>query len=293
MVMNVYGGYGVKINASLVGGITQLGIPTGTEARGDATSGQLSPGMMSLITQKPRINFTTKQLARALAACGISGFACSTGTFLTLFAQKRVNEGGRSTSADSVTAVVKKGLLYPEKLSWSQGGDAMLSYGCAVIWDGTNDPIVFAANTAVPGSLLDDQAYGLLSCQIGGVSITQVQSLELDFGIKVATSGGDGEAWDQHACIEEIKPVITVKTTDLSILSSIGLFKAATQANSTVVFRPRIQGGKYAGTGNVTVAAAGMAHVEEPINASATSNAEATIVMNVNYDSTNAILLFS
>jgi hypothetical protein len=289
---NVFGGYGVKVNNTLIGGITQLGIPAGIEAKGDATSGQPSPGMMSLIQQKPAISFATKQLARALAVCGITGFACSTGAYLTLYAQRRLNEGGRSTSADSRIVTVKKGLLYPDKLSWSQGGDANLGYNCAVIWDGVNEPLIYSVG-AVPGALVDDQAFALNAVVIGGVTIENVQSAEIDFGIRATTTGGNGEVWDSHVCIEECKPRIMVKTTDLSVHSSIGNALACTQGNTAISYRPRVQGGTFAGSGNVALTAAGMAHVQEPISASGTGNAEATVVLDVNFDGTNAILLFS
>jgi hypothetical protein len=203
-----------------------------------------------------------------------------------------VNEGGLSAAADSKSVTVKKGILYPERLSWSQGGDAQLGYAAQVIWDGVNNPLVFA-DVAVPGSLLDDQAYALASCSIGGVTVTDIQSVELDFGLRIRVSGGDGEQWPKYASIEQCVPQLSVKTENLAVHGTIGLMKACTQANTNLVFRPRTQAGRFALSGNVTIAMAGMGHVAEPIAGSGTGNADATIVVNANDDATHPLLLIT
>ena len=286
----IYAGYGVKIDAALIGGVTSLGLSPGTEVRGEAVSGDWLPRFKAVAGQKNTLQFTTHALAAALAACGIAGFNCATGAKLSLFAWKIVKGGTRSAAADSKKALINDGLLVPTNLNCSHGQDAQLSYSGHITWDGTNSPII-VSEAAVPAGLTDAQRFTLGAVTIGGTAIDRVQSIGLNFGIKVATEGGSSEIWDDTAAITAIEPKLTIKTRSLVGVAKLP-YAAGTIANTIVQLRKRALGGGFAGSGDITIACAGTIHLSELWSASGQGIAEQTIEVDVHYDGANSIILF-
>jgi hypothetical protein len=183
------------------------------------------------------------------------------------------------------------GLLVPETLSCNTGEDAQLNYSAHITWDGTNDPIVPSA-ASVPTNPGDTLRYSLGVVTIGGTVIDRVQSVSLNFGIKVDTEGGNSEIWDDYAAIQMIDPKLTIKTRSMTGLAKFP-FAAGTIANTTVQFRKRTLGGGFESTGQVTIAVAGTIHLSEMFSASGSGRAEQTIEIDVHYDGTNNIVLIS
>lgn len=294
-VSTKHGLYGVQIGATLIGGINAQNIDTGTEIRGEASSDELYARFQSMVAQKVAPGFTTMAISTAIGACGLTGVSMASSA-LTLYAQKHTDGGGRASGSNHRKYVFNKGILAPNRLSCDHQGDATLSYQAVAVYDGNNDPVVVTDSVALPAGITDAERFSLGTTTIGDKSLTQIKSLEIDFGVDIVSEGADSDVWDTLASIRNINTVITLRGIDVAWLAAAkiplaGL--AATHANTSIQLRKRAAGGKFAGSGHITITAAGMIYVEEAMSASGGAAAEVNLRMPCYFDGTNAPILFS
>ena len=87
--------------------------------------------------------------------------------------------------------------------------------------------------------------------------------------------------------ISKVTPKITLRGCDLSWLGTIALLGTGV-TDGTIVLRKRLDGGTFAGSGDITLTFSGIATVPSPFSASGDKEAEATLSIDVKYDGTNA-----
>lgn len=282
--------------AVLIGGITQLDVATGTEVRSEPTSGDPYPSHQAVVAQKPRANFTTHHIARALDATGVAGMpiASETNFGLRLYAAKYTEGSSLASGSNHLRWTLREGLLVPRRLSVSHQGDATLTYEALVTYDGTNAPIVAADSVALPTGLVDDQRYTLGNVTIGGVDLPQVTGLDIDFGLTAETEGSNSDVWDTHSTIRRVMPSITLRGIDAtwfsdSIIPLIG--KAGTHANTSIYLRKREDdGATFVADGtaeHILITACGLAYLDQIFSAQTNQPGEPAVMMPLRYDGTN------
>jgi hypothetical protein len=291
--------YAVGIGTTILGGITQQNIVTGSQARGEGTSAEVYARIASLIEQKIAPGFTTQAIAAALAACGIAG--CSIPLLsggLALYAQNRADGGIYSAGATHRKFAFATGVLAPAQLNCAHRGDATLSYQALISSPAGADPLIFTDSTAVPAFGTDqDERFTLGPVTIGGVTLTGIRSVGINFGIVLASEGSDSAVWDSVAFIREIRPIITLSGIDPTWLAAAkvplaGL--AATHANTTIYLRKRAAGGTFVDDEteeHVSIAAAGYAHVDTAFDSSGAESGTVSLQLTTYYDGTNAPLV--
>lgn len=284
----------VVFNADVLGGITQINVQTGTEVRGEPTSGEPYPRFQSVVAQKPAATFSTMAIAAALDLCGSLGESIADlAAGLILYATKHADGSTRSAGATHRKFTAVQGVVYPQQLTIDHQGDATLSYAVAPTWDGTNDPIVETDSVALPTADTDLERFSIGPVSIGGVTLAQLRSVQIDFGINVAAEGADSEIFDRFAGIVDINPVITLRGIDLEWLKSTNIPRAGqvgTQANTTIYLRKRATGSTFVADAteeHISLAAAGLAYITDAMSGSGNQAAECGLVMNVKYDGTN------
>jgi len=295
-----YDVYGVGVGASKVAGVTANNIVTGTEVRGEPAGGDVYARTQSIVAQKPRIDFTTRCIAQALAACGLTGSSIADMSG-GLCAYAYAHEDGGTRDADSVHRKYSatKGILVPASLRCEHQADAEISYEGTITYDDENDPIVVTASVAAPSGYTDDERFSLGGITVGDISIGSVRSLEINFGVNVASEGADSNIWDDHASITTIVPVITIRGIDPAVMGATGIplaGKAATHANTTIYLRKRADGGTFVANGeseHISITAAGLAHISTPYGASPDKPGEVELVLNAQYDGSNDPLVIN
>lgn len=286
--------HGVEVGAVLLGGISQQSVNTGTTVRGESQSGEMYPRFQSLISQRPAAGFTTLALQNALDAVGLQGVdIAGLSGFLKLYGQAHVDGGTRAGASLHRRYTVSAGRLVPRILSADHQDDASLSYEAVVSYDGTNDPVVIADLQSLPSGIVDDERFTLGPITIGGVTIPEVRSLEVNFGLDVQSEGSDSDVWDTFVSVRSINPVLTIRGIDLEWLKSANiplLGKAGTHANTTIYLRKRLQGGTFvvdATAQHIKLTADGLAYIDAPFENPGRGPAECALIMQVRYDGTN------
>ena len=294
-ISNAHGLYGVVIDSTVIGGIGRLFINTGTEVRGEPSSGEVWARFQSLVAQKPRAQFNTMALAAALAKSALTGASIAGMTAgLNLYAQQHAAGGTRTSGSAHRKHTIKHGLLVPRRLTCEHQGDAVLEYEAIITYDGSNQPVVLTESQALPAGLTDAERFTLGPVTIESILLAQVRRFELDFGIEVKTEGSDSDIWDTYCSIESIQPTLTLRGIDLNWWKDSGgvplTGKAATHANTKIYLRKRAAGATFVAdetAQHIKFTADGLAHIADGFSADANNKAEVSLVLPMYYDGTN------
>lgn len=265
----------------------------GTQVIREANSGEPYARNAYLTAQNPTFEFTTPSIATALAAIGSLGAAIASGSTLVLYAQKRAEGGTRATGNSHRKYTINQGIVVPNQLSCDHQGNAQLSYSGLCTYDDSNNPVVIADDQALASLPATDDHFTLGAVSIGGTTLSAKTNVNVAFGVQVSAEGADSDIWPTSVSIEVVEAMITITTLDLA-LASIGLSgQAATHANTSVVFRKRAAGGTFAGSGDVTLTAAGLAVVDDRLRGAMGNPASGGVQIHCTYDGTNAPIAVS
>lgn len=287
--------YGVVAGATVIGGITQQNVNLGTQVRGEASSGEVYARFQSVVAQKPAATFTTLNVAAALAVSGLTAKAISalSPATLLLWAQKIAEGGSRAGVTSHRSYTINDGILFPTTLTVGHQGDAVLPYGVAVTWDGTNNPVVLSESQTLTAGITDAERFTLGPVTIESIALSEVRELQIDFGLQVVTEGGDSDIWDTMAYIKAVQPAITLRGIDIEWFKDSGGVPLAglpiTHANTSIYLKKRAAGGTFvadATAEHVKFTANGLAHVANAFDANGDALAECDLVIPLKYDGT-------
>jgi hypothetical protein len=285
-VTNRFGHYGVLFDTTLIGGITNVNVDTGTDTRGEAQSDEVTPRIQSIVAQRPSASFGCQDIAAIIGEVGVSGVDIATlGAGLVLYARKHADGGTRAAGAAHRAYTINDGMVLPRSLSVEHRGDAELSCDVLIKYDGTNAPIVETDGETLPSwgtPPIYENRWTLGGVTIGGVALTGVRGVDVDFGIQADTEGADGDIWDTFASIRRINPTITIRGVDMEWLDSAAVTfaqgLAGTHANTEIWLKRRLHTGVFdldATTVHILITAAGLWTVG---NAFSSSGAEAATI---------------
>lgn len=285
------------MSAVNVDAIMEQNIDSQIKRINEATSGDVYSRFQAVSEIKPRLSFGTYQLAVALASVGLTGLkiASTTNPGVQFFAYAHDEGGTRKSGASHRSYTVREGLIIPKKISCSHGQDAKLDYEIITTYDGTNDAIVIADTVTLTALAGDDERFTLHSLEIGGVTLTQLESVEINFGIKAEGESSDGDIFDTFVSIDEIMPTISATGSDIEWLKStniplIGVDGA--HADTILNLRKRALGGTFvadATAEHISITACGLAVIDKPFQGG--QRAKTSINLEARHDGTNVPLI--
>jgi hypothetical protein len=174
--------------------------------------------------------------------------------------------------------------------------DATLEAAVVTAYDGVNDPIVVTDGVTLPNVTLDLARFTLGPVTVGGISLSGIRSLTLDFGLRVQSEGADSEIWDTHVSVVSVEPELTLNGITPEWLKSTNIplgGKAATHANTTIYLRKRLSGGSFVPNGtaqHIALTMAGLAWIETPLDVG-DAPGESTLRLKAYHDGTNAPII--
>lgn len=280
----------------IVGGQVRLN----SEVRAEATDGSLYARHVAMHAQAPDAEFQTVDLVTALTNIALAGLdLASLATGFNVYAYKHAKGAGRASGASHREYQFKDGIIVPTRLTCDHQGDAVLTYQLFATYDGTNAPVVVTDSHAVPSAGAASR-FSLGRITIGAVVLSQVKSVEIDFGNSVSVEGADSDVWPTHASIDTTLPTVTLRGINVEYLKAANVpiqGLAATHANTEILFRKRsitADGYVAAGTAeHLRITAAGMAVVDDAFNAQPPGAAESSVMLTTTYDGTNAPLVIT
>lgn len=283
---------GVAIDTTVLGGITEQNLVTGTEVRGEARSGEIYARHQAIVKQGYLPGFTTEDVAAALALCGLSGLSLATKS-LILYAQKYADGGGIAAGAVHRSYTFAKGILVPRTLTVEHQGDATIKYEAVTISvDGSTSPMTIAETAALP-TIAAHAVHTLGPVTIESEVLDHIKRLQIDFGIEAVSEGADSDILDTLASIRLAATKLTLSGINVAWLKADAIPEAglaATHTNTKIYLRKRAAGGTFVAdetAEHVKFTAAGLAYIEQAFGG---DPLECNLVMPLKYDGTNAPL---
>lgn len=232
MAFNQFENGAVRLNTTLIGGISAIGVPTDVRVRKEQRSGNVHPHAVHAVAADPRITFTTEDIAlmidrlKAEATANGEQLGCDlSGATLTAWATQLLDGSTRAGSAAHSTYAIAQGILIPRMLRASGDGedDATFDLEAIATYDGTNWPLAVLHGEDLPTAPAELSRFTLGKVEVGGVELDDVTGFELDFGIELRPIKTNGEPFPRIVSIATAKPVITITGVDMAdILETSG-----------------------------------------------------------------------
>lgn len=296
MAHDVYTCYAVSVNGTLIDGITGHSLSLGVQKHIGFDDGSPYPRFGAVMSEKPTATFTTRALATALGAVGLTGAAISSN--VVFFFQKTTEGGIRAGATSHFKVTVAAGIVVPVSIRASQDGPAEMTYQVyGISSDGTTHPFAYADSQSLSGSPDSAEAFTVGPVSINGALI-QPQSIEVDFGADVRFNSHSGYPYPTRVHIDRIAPSARVVTQDAGDLDTYGPGPVAQGATDSVIsFWQLSENGtrvSSASASHVTLTMDdGLVECEEG-SAQDGGDATFTVMLTPTYDgTTNAVLVIS
>lgn len=201
-------------------------------------SGHTQPMYTGGERQTPRITFTTPQIDVVLAACGLTGYATATDSYVYY---KKATETGSTARASLAHKrfAVSQVFVFWDNLQLPDSGQATVDVTIVPVWDGSNEPIVPAGSLALSGNLAAGNEFQCGPGSINNTSLPGVQSesVRLNMSLRELTAGGEG--WATFAGCESVQPIVNISTVEAVGLTTYGLDGTALDGTNGVEFYAR------------------------------------------------------
>lgn len=285
-----------------IGGETQMDVATGTQTMSD-DSGSVYDETRSMVSQAPEVTLRAKSLATWLTHIGLGGYCiASDGSHPGLRCYGAALNDCKSPPAAGVNLryTVGKGLIVLGQLSATRGQDAQLTLQVHTITDGTNAPLAGAYTSITLPTGLATQQFTLGVCKVGNVTLTDLESMTLDFGVRVtAKAPAMGLVWPDSIAVREIQPVATFVTYDPTVLDAAIVplaGKQATHAQTIIQLKKRLGYSAFVADGtaeHLRLTMNGMLTVTKAFGGSGNAEGTAELRLEGVHDGTNVPILFN
>jgi hypothetical protein len=296
--------YGVKIDATLIGGIQSQGMPLDTTVLAEVTSGEVHPRFVSISAQNPRMSVATLAIKAMLSAIGADGASIAgMGAGLTFYGFQHLKGGSRydPASGSHRKYEIAEGMIAPTGLSGNHQDSIVLNSEAVVGWDGSvNHPIIITDDIALPAGLVDDERFALGPVSIESVGVAQMQSLDIAFPNQIVADGSDSDIWPTFTSLRSgVGGEIKIRSTDIELVKAANIpldGKAVTHGNTAIYLKQRKTSSTFWADNeskHIKITAAGIAYPESAFEGSGSDPGEVPFVVGLRYDGTNAPLVIT
>jgi hypothetical protein len=287
MANNVYKLSAISANGSLIKGVTGQSLDPNMEKFVNRGGGSPYPSYIAGKQKKPVLSFTTTDMKTLLDLTGLAPIAV--GTTVDLYLAAMVNGLGIDTNATHLKLTLNHGMIIPRRIAAQQGAEATAQVDVISVYDGTNDPIVYAAAQSLPSGYDNvTEKFTLGPCKLA--AMVETIGWDLDLGIRDEALFRDGEPYARLAYMSEMEPVATVRTHDATIRSTIG--ENGTGAVDPTLFLRKLVEGQNSRVADATAEHISILFNESMIYLGQLSGvpAEQTFMICGSFDGTNAIM---
>jgi len=287
--------YAVQYDSTLCGGVSQQNIVTGSDVRGEPTDAEIYARILALYEQKIVPSFSTYCLVQhldELSALGVSIADMTLG--LSLFAQAHLKGGSRAGATAHREYNFTEGIVFPQSINVSHRGDAELSVGAVIGYDGSNDPMTITDDVTLTAITGEAERFTMGPVTIESVLLAQKTNVSINFGLQVESEGVDSIIWDEFVSIVQCQPVIEITGIDIEWLKAANIpltGKSVTHANTDIYLAKRAHGGTFVAdetAEHIKFTAAGLIVPDECFSSSGQAPGQVKLTMPCYYDGTNA-----
>ncbi|MGE3666647.1 MAG: hypothetical protein AB7G51_08490, partial [Steroidobacteraceae bacterium] len=178
---------------------------------------------------------------------GVTGASTAAGN-VDLYFKKATDLGIREADASTVHQRLRaaQGYVYWTGIEASQGNEAQLATRFCTTFDGTNNPLVAAGGVALAGTPTAAEQFTLGPIKLNGSFLTGVRSWSLDLGFDTYEELADGDVFPTFFGMKQIMPVLTFRTLDETLWSSLTPSGTAISAAIAYLRRKQADSANYA-----------------------------------------------
>lgn len=195
--------------------------------------------------QEPLINFTTPQIATLLGAIGVGGAGIGNTSYVYYKVATQTGSVARATTSHHRLGIAEA-LGYWSTIRLPHNGHGDADVILAPVYDGSNDPVVYAGTQALSGNLTAAENFGAGTAGVNGTELPGVQNIEISSGITLIRAGGESIEWDTFIGVEMTDVVVTITFNQAVNWGSMGLVGTALDGTDGLEFFAR----KYAANGS-------------------------------------------
>lgn len=282
-------------------GMTNLGFPANSEVSDDG-SGSLYAEQMCITGFAPVASATSKAISQVLAFIGINGQCVGAGLDVTKvdFIHRRMENCDTSLGATPhIRDRVTKGLLRLGSLSVSGRDDATITTILDTLADGANAPVARTDGVALPTPIASERfAKGI--ALIAGVQFPKLDGWDLSFNVSIDEKlPGDASIWPETAAVLTVRPVLTIRHRDISLVTDALIAAGASEAahaDTLLQLVRRKNSGSFEDFGDsvhVAITLNGLLLPDDLASAAAQSKTTGTLQLPCSFDGTNAPVLIN
>jgi hypothetical protein len=208
-------------------------------------SGQFSPSFAAVAGVEPEVTFDSTEIARILTAVPVlTGLGINTGLTYTgaeIYYEGKQDMGGRVGNLLSLKHVATKSMLVVRSITCEQRGEARSA--CTLMTlssDGVAAPLTTVDLVTAPNPIYATEKFTLGPVVINGARVNGVIGVTIDFGLEIVASMEAGETYPKFCTINRLEPKITVRTNDISLITSFP-FTGTNLSSGAVVYLRRFQ----------------------------------------------------
>ncbi len=296
-VSDLYGLYAVELaSTTVIGGVSGNSINIGSSVVNEPSSGEPITRFQALLAQSPSASFSTMHIASILDELTGSPpyFEDMATPGLRLYAQQRADGGTRAAGSSHLKYTMTECLLMLRSISAEHQGNAVAQLDAIAKYDGTNEPLI-PSTSSLPTLVDDTERFTLPAggVSIGGKTIDQVKSIQIDFGVNGRPEGSDSDIWPTHVGIDSIAPTIRINGIDPAWFSASNIplqGLSGTHANTTIKLRKRADGGSFVAdltAEHIAFTAAGFVTIGAALDSQGSEVSSVDLLMQCVNDGTN------
>lgn len=262
-----------------VPGMLRASTPTNSQILTELTGANNMPTHIAFQSIEPVFEFDSFAIATLLAEFGQTGrsIASDSYTGVVLNFAKITDCGQIASGSVHRTLTIGKGCGLPTRITCDNRGDARMTVQLyALSDDGATAPVTIADNAALPTITIADLRWTLGPVDIGGVTFSDYNRFDLDFGNSATMEAVESAVYATHFSERREQPMLMIGGIDATWFASAGIpiqGLAATHANTAVYLKKRAQTASHFvadGTAeHVKFTLYGLANVENALNATA------------------------
>jgi len=281
--------------------VSSINIPTNADVSTDDT-GEIFDQAHSLVGWAPEVTVTSKSIDKVLSYIGITGQCVGSGQAVTqcdAFGRRLQTCKDTFGASSHMRYRVVEGLLVLGSLTAERNADASIDFMLHTFTDGTNAPVQETDGVALPSSVTGTR-FRLGQCSIGGVEMSELESVQIDFGVSLTPKEPAlGAIYPESLGVLMVRPEITLRGRDLAKIKAavfpLGA-SATTHVNTKIQLIKLEDSGSFvdfATAEHITLSAAGMLTPEQLMTSSVNSRSTNELRLRTIDDGTNAPIIHS
>jgi hypothetical protein len=226
----------VVIGATTLTGVRRKSVDPAIQYMLETMGGATQPSFAGLLQQDPGITFSITDIARMLGVIGISTLDIPDGVAsLDSYWGKVTNKKSYASGSVHDRERILSGMICPLRINAQQGQFAEYDISCLPVYDGTNAPIVFSSNNALPTGVVS-QAFTLGPVSVNGTLYENLNAT-INFGFQIDRIAGDGDTWPTFVATLANAPSIELSHPNRAALGILGLSGLPITANVVAYLR--------------------------------------------------------